>query len=202
MADKKVGLRGILILALATVSEGVGLIVWLRMVDSQTEALGIIALIVSQLIERIAVVLIAQDAYAGRPFPPNFYQLVTISASVESGIWIVWLMVWDSGFLAGLWQPLVTTTALFVMQLFFHSWVMSFALNKPPFFRYAKDPLTIVFSAIEALAGWLWLITARSDRPVLAVVIIFVGLTVEHVIQGIAIDSAGPPDFVGETAEA
>jgi hypothetical protein len=198
---KSAGLRGLLTLNLATFSELTGLILALQFVNAQKPLAAIAVLILSQLSERIAVFLAADVAYAGRPFPPNFYALTTLSGIVESAAWIVWFILWDWLPLPGPAPAIIAAVAMFVMQLYSHSWTMSFVLNKPPFSRYASNPLNIAFSAVEALGAGAWLLVSRSDKPVLAGIVIFLALTIEHVIQSVAIEGALPPNFIDAPSE-
>jgi hypothetical protein len=193
---KTAGLRGFLTLNLATFSEMTGLIIALMLVTEHTPLAAICVLIISQLSERLAVFLVAEESYAGRPYPPTMSALVILSALVESAAWIIWFLLWDRLPLPRLVSIGIATLAMFIMQLYSHSGTMAVVLNKPPLSRYASDGLTLAFSLIEALAAGAWLWVARMDRPVLAAVALFVGITIEHIIQSLALEKALPPKFL------
>ncbi len=193
---KTVGLRGFLTLNLATFSEMTGLIIAQMLVTEHRPFAGVCVLVISQLSERLAVFLVAEESYVGRPYPPTMSGLVIVSALVESAAWILWLLLWDRLPFPRLVSIGIATLAMFVMQLYSHSGTMAVVLNKPPLSRYASDGLTIIFSLIEALAAGAWLWVARMERPVLAAVALFVGITIEHIIQSLALEKALPPNFV------
>jgi hypothetical protein len=205
MADQAqyqtVGLRGFLTLKLATFSEMTGLIIALMLVTENKPFAAMCVLVISQLSERLAVFLVAEESYGGRPYPRTMSGLVILSALVESAAWIIWLVLWDGLPLPRVASIAIATLAMFVMQLYSHSGTMAVVLNKPPLSRYASDGLTIAFSLIEALAAGAWLWVARMDRPVLAAVALFVGITIEHVIQSLALEKALPPRFLDEGAK-
>jgi len=193
MVKQAVTPKDILSLAIATLTESVGLFLWVYFVDNHNQLLGLVILIISLLAERIAVVIGARDAYGEHPLPKNFYSLVVFSAFVEGVVWIVWLIIWDN--IPGMGGKLAAMVAMFVMQLLAHSWQMSFALNKPPLFRFANDGLTIAFSAIEAVGTFGWLFLFRNDNQLLSGVVLLLAFTIEHIVQGLAVQKAMPPNF-------
>jgi len=193
MATPTVGPKAILTLAVATITEFAGVFLWVYFVDNHNQPLGIVLLVISLLAERIAVVMTALDMYGEHPLPKNFYPLVLFSGFVEGVIWIVWLIIWDG--IPGLGGPIAATIAMFVMQLLAHSWQMSLALNKPPIFQFATGGLTIAFSAIEALGTFGWLTLFRGGNLILSGVVLFLAFTIEHIVQGLAVDKASPPNF-------
>jgi len=193
MIKQAVTPKDILSLAIATLTELVGVYLWVYFVDNQNQFLGIVILMIGLLAERISVVMAARDAYGEHPLPKNFYAFVVSSAFGEGLVWIVWLMIWDA--IPGLGGMAVATVAMFVMQLIAHSWQLSFVLGKPPLYRYTTDGLTIVFSAFEALGTLGWLFLFRSGQPVWSGVALLVGLLLEHIVQGLAVQKAMPPNF-------
>jgi len=196
MEKRPVELRGILTLNHATFSEMAGLIIALHLADTGKLLAGIFVLFLSQLSERIAVIMVTDEAYVGRSFPRNFFAPVIVSAYAEGSAWIIWFALWNYLPLPGIGPIVVATLALFVMQLYQHSWLMSIVVNKPPFSRYATDPITIVFSAVEALTAGAWLLVARSDHLFWAAIVLLVGLSIEHLLQVLVYEKALPPNFV------
>ena len=179
MSNKKQ--NGLLILAIATVSEFAGLFLWVELVDENKILLGILAVFIGLLLERISVKMTLDSTYGANPPHPNILFNLVLSAVLETVSWLIWLFLADE-VIGPEWAAVVfagTTLAL-------HSYQIGY-FKRIGIFAYVTDPTTIVFSVLEAITAYFWLSLARDERTLLAAVVLFAGLTIEHIIQGFAL---------------
>ena len=173
--------NGLLILAIATVTEFVGLFLWVEWVDKGMIVLGIIAMLIGLLLERISVKMTIDSFYGPNPPHPNLFWNLVLSAILETLGWLVWLFLADE-VIGPLWAAVIFA----VIVLLLHSYQIGY-FKRIGTFVYLTDPITIVFSALEAITAYYWLALARDERTLLAAGVLFVGLTIEHIIQGSAL---------------
>lgn len=177
---------GLLALTIATGTEFVGLVVWLELVKDEQHVLGVLALVIGLVLERIAVVITARSMYGDHPLPKNFNLIQVFTAIAESAAWIIWLIV------AQQISHVLGMILLGVFQLFLHSGQLAYATNRRPLFQDITDLKTIIFSAVEAFGAFLWLLASLDENLVLAAIILLVTLIVEHIIQGIVVEENKP----------
>jgi hypothetical protein len=175
--------RTILAFVIATGSEAGGLGLWLRFTDDQRIPLGLTVLFVGLLIERIAVLISLSAIYRGEglKFPKQSFGEITIGvillAIAEVLIWLAWL------FVAEHYGAVLGAVVLFVLMVVLHSSEIGI-LKLKGIFSYALSPKNWLFTLMETLGGAFWLHYVREDKPVLGIVILAVGLSIEHIIEG------------------
>lgn len=170
---------------IATVGELIGLFFWLQLLDSGN-FLGANAILwVGFLIERIAVIVWLRTVYrpaegvASPSTSLGVIVLVLIAITVpELAIWAIWLALADGS--AGI---VVAGLVLAVLMLAEHSAELA-AVKRVSVRRFFTDPATLFFTAMEVLGGIGWLYFVRNGQPVVGAVVLFVGLAIEHVIEG------------------
>jgi len=161
-----------------TIAELVGLVVWFQIVTADVVTLGqqiqgIGVLVVLLIVEHF----IAFATNVGGPFPS--LRLVGISAS-ETVLWVVWLLVF--GLFGGLTGVLVASVFLAATMFLQHSVEKNVFAGRPLFSDLLKGEVT-VFTLIEVVAAGAWLYLAMNGQAVLGVVILTVGIAIEHYIQ-------------------
>ncbi len=175
--------NGLLILAIATVTEFVGLFLWVEWVDENKIVQGIVVLVIGLLLERISVKMTIDSYYGANPLHPNIFWNLVLSGVLESVGWLIWLFLADK-VIGPVWAAVVFA----VITLALHSYQVGY-FKRIGFFVYVTDPTTIVFSALEAVTAYYWLSLARDEKTLLAAVVLFAGITIEHIIQGSALEA-------------
>lgn len=172
-----------LILVIATITEVVGLFLWVELVDDNKIVLGIVALVIGLLLERISVKMTINSFYGPNPPHPNIFWNLTLSAILETVGWLIWLFLADK-VIGPVWAAVVFS----VLTLFLHSYQIGY-FKRIGIFVYLSDPTTIVFSVIEGITAYYWLALARDEKTLLAFIALLVGITIEHIIQGFALQA-------------
>ena len=172
---------GLLILAIATATEFAGLFLWVELVDQNKFALGILAVFIGLLLERISVKMTIDSFYGANPPHPNIVRNLVLSAVLETAGWLIWLFLADEVI-----GPVGAAVVFAVITLALHSYQIGY-FKRIGIFVYVTDPTTIVFSVLEAITAYFWLTLARDERTLLAAVVLFAGLTIEHIIQSFAL---------------
>jgi len=170
-------LADILALVIATVAEFVGLFFWVQAVDNGQQMLGIAIIIAGLLTERIAVYIGIRAKWGDNPPHPNILGNLVFSALGETVAWLIWLQVADTI------DPVFAAIFLAMIILFDHSFQVGYFRRGKPFV-YMIDPLTVVFSAMEGIFAYYWLLNFRAGEVTTSAIILFVGLTIEHITQG------------------
>ena len=173
--------NGLLILAIATVTEFAGLFLWIQLVDENKIVVGIIALVIGLLLERISVKMTIDSFYGTNPPHPNILRNLVISGILETVGWLIWLFLADEVI-----GPVWASMTFAVIILILHSYQVGY-FKRIGIFVYVTDPITIVFSVLEAITAYYWLTLARDERTLIAAVVLFAGLTIEHIIQSFAL---------------
>lgn len=185
---------GILSLIIATVAEYAGLFYWVQEVDKGNLALGILIVVIGLQAERIAVVMSIRSVYGPNPPHPKIALNLIISGLLETVAWLIWLFIADSI------NAVLAAVILGLMILVLHSYQLGYFRRGKPF-AYLTDPTTIVFSAMEGIFAYYWLFYVRADvglftfGPVqTGAIILFVGLLIEHIVQGRMLGKEDRPD--------
>lgn len=173
--------KGLLILAIATVTEFAGLFLWVELVDDNKIVLGILALFIGLLLERISVKMSIDSFYGANPPHPNIVRNLVFSVILETIGWLIWLFLADEVI-----GPVGAAVVFAVIVLVLHSRDIGY-FKRIGSFVYVTDPVTIVFSVVEAITAYFWLTLARDESTLFAAVVLFVGLTIEHIIQSFAL---------------
>src|SRR5690606_7045867 len=108
---------------------------------------------------------------------------VLASAAIEYAAWALWFLLISASDL----NPLAVFAAVLFPGLHIqHSLLISLSSEQHSFADLLKNPGFILFGLIEAIAGGLWLaaFTDPAAFPVSAHLILLIGITLEHVVQG------------------
>ena len=173
-------------LVIATVAEFLGLFYWVELVDNGFVMLGIAIITIGLLAERISVYLLIHAVWGPEPPHKKLILNLFLAGIGETVAWLVWLFLAD-GPLGLLWASVLLTVVL----LFEHSIQIGFFMQSS-YFKHVTYPMTIVFSALEGVVAFFWLFFVRTDHELWGAVVLFVGLTVEHIIQGSVIGTEKP----------
>lgn len=179
-------------LVIATVAEYAGLFYWVDQVDKGHITAGVAIVLIGLLAERISVYLLIHAVWGPNPPHKKLILNLVIAGIGETMAWLLWLFLAD-GPLGLLWASVL----LGIVLLFEHSIQIGFFMQIN-YFKHVLDPLTMVFSALEGAVAFFWLYFVRTDHVVLGMVVLFVGLTIEHIIQGSVIGTE-PPSKKGVT---
>jgi hypothetical protein len=173
-------------LVIATVAEFLGLFYWVKFVDNGLLILGIATITIGLLAERISVYLLIHAVWG--PAPPHKKLILNLflAGIGETVAWLVWLFLAD-----GPLGLLLASVLLAIVLLFEHSIQIGFFMQSS-YIRHVTDPMTIVFSALEGVVAFFWLYFVRTDHVFWGAVVLFVGLAIEHIIQGSVIGTEKP----------
>ena len=175
-------------LIIATVAEFAGLFFWVQLVDKGNIPVGIVIITVGLLAERISVYMLIYAVWGPNPPHKNLILNLVVAGIGESLAWLLWLFLAD-GSMGLLWSSVL----LGVLLLFEHSIQIGFFMQRS-YFKHVVDPVTIVFSALEGAVAYYWLYLVRGEHEFWGALVLFVGLTVEHIIQGSVIGTEPPKD--------
>lgn len=189
MSQRPSPLANILTLVIATVAEFVGLFFWVQAVDNGQQALGIAIIIIGLQVERIAVYIGIRSTWGDNPPHPNILGNLVGSGLGEAVAWLIWLYVADTI------DPIFAAIFLTMMILFEHSFQIGYFRRGKPFV-YMIDPITVVFSAMEGVFAYFWLEAFRAGEVTTSAIILFVGLTIEHITQGVKLGKETDEDRV------
>lgn len=173
-------------LVIATVAEFLGLFYWVNLVDKGNIMAGLAIIIIGLLAERISVYMLIHAVWGQNPPHKNLVLNLIIAGFGESLAWLLWLFLADKE-----WGLLLSSVFLGVLILLEHSIQIGFFMQQN-YFKHILNPTTIVFSALEAIVAYYWLYLVRSERELWGAVVLFVGLTIEHIIQGSVIGTEPP----------
>ena len=185
---------GILALIIATVTEYAGLFYWVQAVDKGQLAIGILIVVAGLQAERIAVYISIRMVYGPNPPHPKITINLIISGLLETVAWLIWLYIADTI------DAVLAAVILTIFTLVLHSYQMGYFRRGKPF-AYLTDPTTIIFSVMEGVVAYYWLVYVRADfgifgfHPVLTgAFILFFGLLIEHIVQGSMLGKEERPD--------
>lgn len=184
----------ILALIIATVAEYAGLFYWVQEVDNGQVALGILIVVAGLQAERIAVYIGIRSVYGPNPPHPRITINLIISGLLEAVAWLIWLFIADTI------DAVLAAVVLTILTLLLHSYQLGYFRRGKPF-AYLTDTRTIIFSIIEGVVAYYWLVFVRADiglfgfGPVLTgALILFFGLLIEHIVQGSLLGKEDKPD--------
>jgi len=169
---------------IATAGEFLALHYWLMFQDLDYLILANIILWAGFLTERIAVITWIQRVYRPKEgvasettsVAKKAVRLVIVTLT-EIVIWIVWLWLADE---VDFW---LAGAVLMVLMLAEHSMEMAL-LKKDDFWKYVGNVRTIFFTVMEVAGGMGWLYLVREGEPVWGAIVLILGLSIEHVLQG------------------
>ena len=161
-----------------TVAELLGLVIWFEIVTAAgvttaQQAQGIGVLLALLIVEHF----IAFATNVGGAFPSA--RLVGISVS-ETVLWVVWLLIF--GLFEGITGVVVASIFLAVTMFVQHSVEKNVFGRAPLFGDLLKGEVTS-FTLIEAGAAGAWLYLAMNGQTIAGVVVLTVGISIEHYIQ-------------------
>ncbi len=168
----------------ATIGEWIGLYYWLHFRDADNQMLSNIILWVGFLIERIAVIAwlrtVHRPAEGLAGTKTSYLKIILGIIAItlpELIIWGVWLALAESmGYL-------LAGVVLAILMLGEHSLELGLVKKKNPLSFLAK-PTTLSFTAMEVVGAIVWLQLVRSDQALLGGALLFLGLAIEHIIEG------------------
>ncbi len=173
-------------LVIATVAEFAGLFFWVQWADKGAIPLGILILVVGLLAERISVYMLIYAVWGPKPPHKKLVLNLIVAGIGESAAWLLWLYLAD-GPMGLMWSSVL----LGVILLFEHSIQIGFFMQIN-YFKHVTDPMTIAFSALEGAVAFFWLYLVREEQLFWGAAVLFVGLTIEHIIQGSVIGTEPP----------
>lgn len=184
----------ILALIIATVAEYAGLFYWVQAVDKGQLAIGILIVVAGLQAERIAVYIGIRSVYGSNPPHPKITINLIVSGLLETVAWLIWLFIADT------YDAVLAAVIFSVLTLLLHSYQLGYFRRGKPF-AYLTDPRTIIFSVMEGVFAYFWLVYVRADSGIFGfepvqtgAFILFAGLTIEHIVQGTMLGKEDRPD--------
>lgn len=183
-------LAGLLIIPIATIAEVTGVFLWIAFTEATPSraALGVLALIIGLQIERITVYMTLVQVFGPKPPHKNAGPILFATGFLEAASWLVWLAIvnaiGDGDTTAG---HLIGFAIFSVLTLVVHSVQMAWFAKLPPFY-FVADPKSIIFSIIEAGAGFVLLLLYRDGQHVLGAIAILVCISIEHVMMATKVE--------------
>ncbi|WP_442505849.1 di-heme-cytochrome C peroxidase [Novipirellula sp. SH528] len=172
---------------IATAGEFIALYYWLLLFDQSSYLLATIVLWAGFLVERIAVLYWVKENFGGnigiaadhKPWWQKLIGLLLICLS-EITVWVLFVFAqhyfgWTAAFLV-----------LFVGEQIEHSIELGL-LSQTSWLKFVASRQATVITVLETLGGVAWLYLVRHDQAQLGGMMLLIGLTIEHVIQGDAI---------------
>lgn len=169
---------------IATVGEWIALYFWLDFIHQDSPIIANAFLWAGFIIERSAVLYWVRTVHnpasgianVNYPFWQQALRIFGVTIT-EVLIWIIWL------FLAGKFGHVAAGAALFVLMQLEHSWEMSL-VKGTSIWSYIGNTRTLIFTVAETLGGIGWLYYVLDGQHLIAGLILFIALSIEHVIQG------------------
>jgi hypothetical protein len=178
---------------IATLGEFIALFYWLKFKDLNKGLDSVLILWAGFIVERVAVLRWARTIYreaANQPVEPDrpwWLQALAVAGAilVEVLIWSLWLYAADrAGWLIG-------GLALLIAMQVLHGVEMA-SLKQTKLFMYVGNPRTLLFTLMEVFGAILWLHFVRASQPIWGGTALLIGLSVEHVVQGIMLKPEEP----------
>lgn len=184
--------RALLMLLGTTVFEVVGLIGWFELDAQGLAGVGLPFLYGALVLERLVI--------SGLPKNTKDWLIVLGTAWIEYAAWALWfVLIMEKG---------LAPIAIFILVLLpglhiQHAFVSSQSMERS-FTDLVQHPGFILFSAIEAIGGGLWLATFNDPTalPIPAHLIIIVAITAEHIVQGLVLNAINQEGAVTQMAHA
>ena len=181
---------------IATAGEFAALYFWLHFLDAGHFVWANVLLWAGFAVERISVYLWIRYVYRSRGGGPVEQSLLVTVVSLfvitlsEVLIWILWLALADGEIGAIAAAPAtnmaVAGVVLMVLMTIEHGVEMGVLKRTNPL-AYVTSPSTLLFTFMEVAGAVGWLALVRADRPLLGALVLLVGLSIEHVLQGSAL---------------
>jgi hypothetical protein len=169
---------------IATIGEFIALAFWLYFNDKSMILLANLLLWTGFMIERIAVILWLGRVYRKKEgiSPPKltWWQIPLGLIAVtwtEILVWFIWLYVAEN---YGGWWGLAVLMPLMLLE---HSAEMGL-VKRCNLLKYVTNGKTIFFTIMEVAGAVGWLHFVREGQPVIGIIILLLGLSIEHIIQG------------------
>jgi|GEM_PF-3147049 len=180
-------LAGLLIIPVATIAEVTGVFLWIALTEANPSkaALGLLALIIGLEIERITVYMTLVQVFGPKPPHKNAVPILFATGFLEAAAWLAWLAIVNA--IGGTAGHLIGLVLFSVLTLVVHSVQMAWFAKLPSFY-FVPDPKSIIFSIIEAGAGFLLLLLYRDGQHVLGAIAILVCISIEHVMMATKVD--------------
>jgi hypothetical protein len=171
--------RSILMLIGTTAFEVAGLIIWVEFDARNMTGFGLILLFIGLVLERLVII--------GIPRRLEDTLMVVGSAWWEYAAWALWFTLVQK---VGLNPISVLALVLFPGLHFQHAFAVSVKDGKS-FSELARHGGFILFGLIEAIGGALWLVALSNStgNTIPAHLIIIIAITIEHIVQGIVMNS-------------
>jgi hypothetical protein len=171
----------------ATGGEFIALYFWLVFFDQGSYLLATIVLWAGFLTERIAVLVwvnlnFGDDigiAAKDKPWWQKLIGLLAICLS-EITVWVIFVLVYDH------FGVLPAFVVLFIGEQIEHSVELGL-LSESDWKKFVFSRSATMITLLEALGGLAWLYLVRHGQPQLGGLLLLLGLTIEHVVQGNAI---------------
>ncbi len=168
---------------IATVGEFCALVLWIYYLDQGYVVLSVILLLAGFLVERLTVLNWVKSIRADNKIFANIswwlkaveILIITISEIV---IWMIWYYAFKE------FGHLVSFLILLPLMQIEHSVEMAL-LKKESWKKYILKKKVIVFTLFETVGAALALYFYTSEEYILAALALLIGLSVEHVIQGV-----------------
>lgn len=160
-----------------SIIETVGLVVWLALAMAGSPLLGAGVLFGTLVLEHFVAY---KAANPNRLFPPKLK--LVIASLAETVIWVGWLMI-------AAFNPLLALLVLFVALYVQHNAEVNILTNRPTFSKLLSTRVA-GFTAYEAIGGAIWLQLALNTNPILAVVVLFGFMLLEHRRQGQVVEES------------
>ena len=172
-------------IAIFTAVEVITLVVWLALALQATDILsGLIAvtvLIIGFTLEHLITYNVVHNRplfnFKGLPIGQKF-----IVSLIETGIWVVWLVLLQSGVFDWTTGLVVATVFMFVTLLVEHT-VSDNVFTKRPLFSRIIERRTIGFTIIEAVGAGIWFALVDVNLAVLGILILTIASFSEHILS-------------------
>lgn len=171
------------VLVVATLGELFALVSWLRFVRADAHGRAILVLLAGFTVERIAVAIwlrrsgIARDVAPGLAGWLRVGRGLALATAFEILLWYGFVLV------AARSNVEIAGMLLLVGIHGLHAGEMA-GVRGEPLAEILVRPRTLLFSFVEAAGGVAWLALANAGHPWLGALALFVGLSLEHVVQG------------------
>lgn len=184
--------RALLLLIGTTGFEVAGLILWVELDARAMSGIGLIVLFIALVLERLVI--------TGIPRKLNTWFLILGSSWWEYAAWALWFtLILSKGL-----SPIGVFLLVLLPGLHFqHCFLISVSVNKS-FGELVRHPGFIIFSLIEAIGGGLWLaaFTGTSIANIPAHLIILIAITIEHIVQGVVLNSINQEGQLAQMSRA
>lgn len=162
-----------------TLIESLGLIIWLALAQGAGTVLGAIVVLAGFLTLEHAVAynnLHGRSLFSFHRLPLKRLGIVSISEAI---IWAIWLVLAGTMTYSYGVGAAVVLAALLIIQ---HNLEFN-VVEGQGLLKNVAASRSVGISVIEAVTGAVWLALVATGNPISAVIVLVVGLQIEHVIQ-------------------